>query len=175
MLNTRLLLSVFALASLIIAGCAATPTVQQVRPIDADLSRYTSLQIVVDAPEHVRSKPGYDITSADLQKEFMANVAASGKFATVGTEAQSGKSLEARLTITDLNYVSGASRGAVGILAGRAVLNVTMTLKDNETAAVIGSIAAAHASSHGQGVFSPVTSTQITAIAKDFASRLMSK
>jgi len=175
MQNARLLSSVFALASLIIAGCAATPTVQQVRPIDADLSRYTSLQIVVDAPEHVRSKTGYDITSAELQREFMANVAASGKFATVGTNAQPGKNLEARLTITDLNYVSGASRGGFGILAGRAVLNVTMTLKDMETAAVIGSVAAAHASSHAQGVFSPVTSTQITAIAKEFSSRLMSR
>jgi hypothetical protein len=175
MLMDHLRLPVFALASLVLAGCAATPTVQQVRPIEADLSRFTSLQVTVDAAEHIRGKPGYDITSAELQREFMANVAATGKFATVGTEKQPGRSLEARLMITDLNYVSGAARGGIGILAGRAVLNVTMTLKDIDTAQDIGAITAAHASSHGQGVFSPVTSTQITAIAKEFSLRLTGK
>ena len=168
----RLLSSVVALASFVIAGCAATPTVQRVQSIDTDLSQYTAVQLVVDAPEHVRGKTGYDITSAELRREFMSNLAASGRFATVGTDAQPGKSLEARLTITDLNYVSGASRGGFGILAGRAVLDVTMTLTDVETTKVIGSYSAAHASSHAQGVFSPVTSTQITAIAKELSVRL---
>ena len=70
MRNDRLLSSVVALASLVIAGCAATPTVQSVRSIDADLSRYTAVQVVVDAPEHVRGKTGYDITSAELRREF---------------------------------------------------------------------------------------------------------
>lgn len=167
--------SIFALASFVIAGCAATPAVQQVRPIEADLSRYAALHIVVDAPEHVRSKTGFDITSAELRREFMANVVASGKFAFVGTEKQPGRNLEARLTITDLNYVSGASRGGIGILAGRAVLNVTLTLKDMETSEDIGAITAAHASSHAQGVFSPVTSTQITAIAKEFSLKLTAR
>jgi hypothetical protein len=158
-----------------IAGCAATPTVQQVRPIEADLSQFTSLQVVMDAAQHVRSKPGYDITSAELQREFIANMAASGRYAYVGPDKQPGKCLEARLTITDLNYVSGAARGGAGILAGRAILYVTMTLKDIEAGQGVGAITASHTSSHGQGVFSPVTSTQITAIAKEFSSRLAAR
>jgi len=175
MRNNPLVLCVHAAASLLIAGCAATPTIQQVRPIEADLSRYGALQVVVDAPEHIRKQTGYDITATELTREFIANVSASGKFATVGTEARTGKSLEARLTITDFNYVSGAARGMVGILGGRAILHVTMTVKDNETAAVVGMVTAGHTSSHAQGVFSPVTSGQITAIAKELSSRLSNR
>ena len=172
MQNNSLILSVLASASFLIAGCAATPIVHQGQPFEADLSRYSALQVVVDAPEHIRKQTGYDITASELQKEFIANVSASGKFATVGTEARTPKSLEARLTITQFNYVSGAARGTVGILGGRAILDVTMTLKDIETAAVVGTVTARHASSHAQGVFSPVTSVQITAIAKELSARL---
>ncbi len=169
----RPLLFVLALASFVISGCAVTPDIQQTRPIEADLSRYSALQTVVDAPEHIRKQAGYDITAAELAREFIANVSASKKFATVGTEARTGKSLEARLTITEFNYVSGAARGMLGILGGRAILQVTMSLKDNENAMVIGTITAGHTSSHAQGVFSPVTSGQISAIAKELSSRLI--
>jgi hypothetical protein len=153
MQNNRLIRSVLAVASILIAGCAATPTIQQVRPIEADLSRYRAIQVVVDAPEPIRMQTGYDITAAELMKEFVANVSTSSKYATVDTEARTGKGLEARLTITEFNYVSGAARGMLGILGGRAILNVTMTLKDKETTAVVGTVSAGHSSSHIQGVF----------------------
>ena len=172
-MESKLLVCVLALASILIAGCAATPSVQQVRPVEADLSsRYRALQVVVDASEEIRKQNGYDVTAAELQQALITNVAAAAKFAAVGTGAGTGKGLEARLTINELNYVSGASRAAVGILAGRAVLHVTMTLKDTETGNVLGIVNAGHASSHGQGVFSPATGGQITAIAKEFSSRI---
>src|SRR5262245_6557571 len=166
----KIVCSVFCLASLL-AGCAATPNVRQVRPVEGDLSRYTGLQIVVDAGEIIRRKEGYDITAAELQREFMANVVASERYAdvSIGTPPP-GKSLEARLMIIDFNYVSGAARGTTGILAGRAVLHVTMTLKDNETGDIIGSAVASHQSSHGQGVFSPTTGRQITSIAQELSA-----
>jgi len=172
MRNNPLILSVAALASFLIAGCAVTPTIQQVRPIDTDLSQYSALQVVVDGPEPVRKQRGYDITATELLKEFIASVVASGKFATVGTEARTGKGLAARLTITEFNYVSGAGRGLFGVGGGQAILNVTMTLTDNETATVVGIVAAGHTASLGQGVASPVTSGQISAIAKELSSRL---
>jgi len=172
MRNNPLILSVPALASFLIAGCAVTPTIQQVRPIDTDLSQYSALQVVVDGPEPVRKQRGYEITATELLKEFIASVAASGKFSTVGTEARTGKGLEARLTITEFNYVSGAGRGLFGVGGGQAILNVTMTLKDNETATVVGIVAAGHTANLGQGVASPVTSGQISAIAKELSSRL---
>lgn len=172
MQNVHPTIAALVLTAFLFAGCAATPSVQQVRPIDADLSRYTALQVVVDAPDHIRKQSGYEITVAELQREFIAIVSATGKFATLGMEARAGKRLEARLTITELNYVSGASRGMVGILAGRAILHVTMTLKDMDTAAMLGTVTAGHTSSLGQGVFSPVTSAQITAIAKEFSIRI---
>ena len=126
----------------------------------------------MDAPQHVRSKHGYDITADELARQFIANVAASGKFSAVGREPATGKGIVARLMITDFNYVSGAARGAGGIIAGRAVLRVSMVLTDSENGSALGSLSAGHASSHGQGVFSPVTSGQITAIAKELSSRL---
>ena len=161
-----------ALVAGLISGCAVTPAVQQERAVEVDPSRYRTVQVVIDAPEHIRRKNGYDITADELTKQFMANVAASGKFAAVGREPATGKGLVARLTITDFNYVSGAARGTGGILAGRAVLRVNMVLTDSENGAALGSVSAGHASSHGQGVFSPVTSGQITAIAKELSSRL---
>jgi hypothetical protein len=82
------------------------------------------------------------------------------------------RTLEARLTITDLNYVSGAARAATGIFAGRATLAVTMTVRDPANGAVLGVVSASDASSHMQGVFSPTTGRQIDAIAKELASKL---
>ena len=162
----------FALAAGLISGCAVTPAVHQERPITADPSRYRTVQVVIDAPEHIRRKNGYDITADELARQFIANVAASGKFAAVGREPATGKGIEARLTITDFNYVSGAARGTTGILAGRAVLRVMMVLTDSENGAALGSLFVGHESNQGQGVFSPVTSGQITAIAKELSSRL---
>ena len=166
------ILPVLSLGLTLVAGCAVTPTVQEVLPIEEDLSRYSALEVVVDAPEHIRKEHGYAVTAAELQKEFIANVVASGKFATVGIISQSPKSLEARLAIKDFNYVSGASRGLVGVFGGRAVLNVTMTLKDREKEMVVGTFVAGDSSSYGQGVFGAVTSTQISAIAKELSSKL---
>jgi len=173
--NNRLIPSALALAFLI-AGCAATPTIQQVRPIEGDLSRYGALQVIVDAqPESIRKQNGYINTSADLQNEFIASVSASGKFATVGAEAPAGKGLEARLTITEFSYVSGAARGVVGIGGGQAILSVTLTLKDRETGTVVGILTARHASNNMEGVFSAVTSRQLSAIALELASRVSSR
>jgi hypothetical protein len=174
MRNNPLILSVLAGASFLIAGCAVTPTIRQVHPIEADLSRYSAIQVIVDAPENVRKQRGYANTAADLLKEFIAGVVASGKYATVGTEAPTGKGLEARLTITELNYVSGASRGLIGAVGGEAILNVTMTLKDNETATVVGIVTARHTSGDDAlpGVGSAVTSRQISAFATELSSRL---
>jgi hypothetical protein len=174
MKNSPLFLSILASASILITGCAATPSVQR-GAIQGDLSQYRSVRVIVAAPEPIRAQTGYDVASAELSREFLVNVLATGRHATTGSEPLTGKSLEALLTITGFNYVSGAARGQVGILAGRAVLNVTMTIKDIETGATVGTVSAAHASSHAQGVFSPVTSTQITAIAKELSAVLDGK
>lgn len=80
-----------------------------------------------------------------------------------------------RLTIVDLNYVHGAARGFVGILAGKAVLDVIMTLKDKEGGAVVGTVTEGHKSHHGQGVFSPTTGRQVTAISKELATRVTAR
>jgi hypothetical protein len=158
--------------TILLSACAATPTVHEDKPRTADLSRYATLQVVVDAPDAIVKQTGYDLTSAALLKEFIEDARALGKYSAVGTEAAGSKVLEAKLTITELNYVHGAARGSVGILAGRAVLNVTMTLRDKGTGAVLGVVNAAHSSSHLQGVFSPTTSRQVTAIAKELSSKL---
>lgn len=154
------------------AGCAATPKVADQQPLSADLSQYGAVQVSVDAPPQVRQKDGYDLTANELRQQFIANVQALGKYASVGTDARAPKALETQLTITDLNYVSGASRAATGIFAGRATLDVTMTVKDKQSGAVVGVVSASHASSHLQGVFSPTTGRQIEAIAKELASKL---
>jgi hypothetical protein len=177
MQNNPLILSALAGVSFLIAGCAVAPTIQQVHPIKADLSRYSAIQVIVDASEDIRKQRGYANTAADLLKEFIADVAASGKYATVGTEAPTGKGLEVRLTITELSYVSGAARGTLGATAGEALLNITMTLKDTETATVVGIVTARHTSGDDvlPGVGSAVTSRQISAFSKELSSRLSAR
>jgi hypothetical protein len=162
-----------ALAALAIAGCAATPSVTEER-INVDVSRYTEVQARVDSDAGVRQQPGYDVTATDLLRWFVDSLRATGKFAVVGTEgaAPGARGLDVRLRITGFNYVSGASRGMVGIAAGRAVLNVTMELTDMETKQAVGVLSASHASHHGQGVFSPTSGRQAEAIGKELASRL---
>src|SRR5688500_10635772 len=105
MQKNRLLPSVLVLISLLIAGCAATPTVHEARPMQGDMARYSAVEVVVDAPEHMRKQTGYDITAAELLKEFIAHVSPSGRHASAATGAPGAKGLEARLTITEFNYV----------------------------------------------------------------------
>jgi hypothetical protein len=169
------ILAILAVALLLLVGCAATPKVEGQRGITTELAQYSAVHVIVEAPEQIRQKSGYDATSAVLLQEFIANVKLLGKYATVGTESAKGKVLEARLTITDFNYVHGASRGLIGILGGRAILNITMTLKDKASNSVVGIVTVSDSSSHSQGVFSPTTGRQISAVAKELASKLLDK
>jgi hypothetical protein len=172
LISNVLAMPLLVLALLLSAACAATPRIRQERPIGTDLSLYNTVQVIVDATERIRKQSGYDPTAAALMKEFAANIKASGKYSIVNAEPATGKVLEVYLDITELNYVHGAARSLVGILAGRAILNVTMTLKDRETGDVFGVVSAGHSSSHTQGGFSPMTSRQVSAIAKELSSRL---
>ncbi len=161
------------ITAVLLIGCAATPTIKTSDPITSGLaSQYKTVHVIVDAPKNIRETAGFEVTSSTLLKEFTDNLKATGKYSIVGPEVKTGRVLVTQLTITDLNYVHGATRGTVGIFGGRAVLNVTMTLKDRESNAPLGEITAGHSSHMGQGVFSPVTSTQITAIAKELSAKL---
>jgi hypothetical protein len=162
--------AVLGVLILLAAGCAATPMVDG--RIAADLAPYTMVQVLVEPDPAVRGAHGYDVTAAELAQQFIDNVRAGGKAAVPGPGFAEGRVLEAKLTIRSLSYVSGAGRGMGGIMAGRAVLAVTMTLTDKQTGAVLGAANAQHSSSHGQGVFSPTTARQVTAIAKELASRV---
>ena len=166
------ILAFLLLVAAVLGGCAATPTVREEGRSTADLSQYSSVQVIVDAPESVRGKEGYAETSAALLKEFADAVRATGKFSAVGPQAAGTRVLEAHLAINELNYVHGGGRAVGGILAGRAVLKVTLTLRDKTKGAVLATVSADHSSSHLQGVFSPTTGRQITAISKELASKL---
>ena len=172
MTENRSFLTLHFVMCAFLSACAATPRVLEQGPPDTDLSRYKAVVVTVEASDAVRKGEGYDATSAELLNEFVSNLKASGKYAVVSAEAGNAGSLDVRLTITRLNYVHGAARGFFGIVAGRAVLEVTMTVKDKDSGAILRAITADHASHHGQGVFSPTTSRQVAAIAKDLAGRL---
>jgi len=158
--------------AIFLAGCAAAPTVTEQQRIGANLAEYQTVLVSVEAADEIRQRNGYDVTAKELVQQFMDNLAARGKSATTGAPSGGAKALEARLTITDLNYVSGAARAATGIFAGRAKLGVTLTVKDHASGTVLGVVSASDASSHAQGVFSPSTGRQIDAIAKELASKL---
>jgi Domain of unknown function (DUF4410) len=158
-----------------VGGCAAVPAVEQTRPINGDLARYDAVQVAVDGSDQIRQTSGFEPTRDALLEEFVADVKASRKYSAVGTEVPGGSVLMVNLTITDLNYVHGATRGLTGIMAGRAVLSVTMSLRDKQTGSMLGEIRAGHSSSHAQGVFSPVTSRQVTAIAKELSAKIIEK
>jgi Domain of unknown function (DUF4410) len=164
-----------ALATCVIMGCAAVPTMEDSKPIAVELARYKSAQVTVDGTEQIRNAAGFEATSTALRDEFVANLRTSGRFSNVAANVADKDALLVLLRITDLNYVHGATRGAVGIFAGRAVLGVTMMLSDKSSGAMLGALRASHSSSHAQGVFSPVTSTQVTAIAKEFSAKLTGK
>jgi hypothetical protein len=165
-------LAVSLLAIFFLAACAATPMVQEQRTANANASGYGDVRVVVDAPDDIRQMTGYAETAAELLEAFIANVKASGKYATVGPNIGTGKTLETRLTIKQFSYVHGAGRIMGGILAGRAVLQVDMTVKDPQTDTVLALVTANHASHLGQGVFSPTTSRQVSAIAKELSAKL---
>jgi hypothetical protein len=146
--------------------------VEDVDPVSHSLPAVSTVEVTVDAPAPIRQLEGYAETSAALLQEFIANVKAVNKYATVGAGNIDADALKAHLTITALNYVSGASRALTGVLGGRAVLSVTMTVKDKASSSILGVVSAEHESSHAQGAFSPPTSRQVTAIAKVLAEKL---
>lgn len=150
----------------------ASPSVTQAQAA-SDLSRYDSLQVIFEPFQGGETPDGFEVTSRTLQAEFTDNVRASGKFAVVETAAAGGKVLEARLRIDALSYVHGAARGMLGLMAGRAVLGATLTLRDAQTGAVIDSFRGSDASNHRHGAFGATTGRQITAMAKVFSSRLV--
>lgn len=164
-----------ALATALFVGCAAVPTVDSTKPMTVNVAQYKSVQVIVDGTDQMRQTAGFEATSTALRDEFTANLRATGSFTTVGPDVPLKGGLVARLVITELNFVHGATRGTVGIFAGRAILQVVMTVTDKDTNAVLGEYRASHSSSHAQGVFSPVTSTQVTAIAKEFSQKLSGK
>ncbi|HEX6529304.1 MAG TPA: DUF4410 domain-containing protein [Burkholderiales bacterium] len=162
-----------ALITVTMAGCAATPTISEQSQVEA--SQHPEVRVRVESDPAMRKVEGYEETAAELLQYFTDNLRASGKFARVTTDAPAPgtKVYEVRLAITSLNYVHGAGRAMVGILAGRAVLGVEMAVTDLETGKELGRMSASHASHHGQGVFSPTTSRQAEAIAKQLSERLV--
>jgi hypothetical protein len=141
----------------------------------SDLSRYDVLQVIVEPFQGGATPEGFEVTSRTLRDEFIDNVRASGKFAVVETPAAGGRVLEARLRIDALSYVHGAARGVLGLMAGRAVLGATLTLRDPETGAVVDTFRGSDASNHRHGAFGATTGRQITAMAKVFSSRLVER
>jgi len=164
-----------AFAAALLVGCAAVPTVDQSKPISANLAQYKSVQVIVDGTPGIRQTAGFENTSNALRDEFTANLRSSGRFSSVGPSAGDNDALQVQLLITELNYVHGGTRAAVGIFAGRAILAVVMSVTDKNSNTALGEMRATHSSSHAQGVFSPVTSTQVTAIAKEFADKLTAR
>ena len=152
----------------------ASPSVTQ-QQTASDLSRYDTLQVVVEPFPGGATPDGFEVTSQTLKAEFIDNVRASGKFAVVETPAASGKVLEARLRIDALNYVHGAARGVLGLMAGRAVLGATLTLRDPETGALVDTFRGSDASNHRHGAFGATTGRQITAMARVFSARLVER
>jgi hypothetical protein len=165
----RVLAAVFVA---VLGACAVTPEVSDQQPVNADLAQYAAVYASVDAPSEVRAKQEFGPTSDRLLSEFVQNVNLQGKAASVGPAPTGGKALEARLEITEFNYVDGAARVLVGILAGNAVLKVNMTLRDPASGKVVGEVAAGAASSAMQGIFAADTARQVEAIAKQLASKL---
>jgi hypothetical protein len=152
----------------------ASPSVTQQHSA-SDLSRYDSLQVIFEPFPGGETPDGFEVTARTLQAEFIDNVRASGKFSVVETPAAGGKVLEARLRIDALNYVHGAARGMLGLMAGRAVLGATLTLKDPQTGAVIDTFRGSDASNHRHGALGATTGRQITAMAKIFSARLVER
>ena len=166
---------VVTIQALFAMGCAATPWTEHLHPIETDFREFSAVQVRVDGSEGVRRQTGYESTAAALLEEMIENLQASNKFTTVGTSVQQGKVLLASLLITDLNYVHGAARGFVGIMGGRAVLTVVMIVKDQQSGRVLGGVKVGDQSSHAQGVFSPTTGRQVTAIAEELSQILSGK
>jgi hypothetical protein len=150
----------------------ASPSVTQ-QHTASDLSRYDALQVIFEPFQGGEPPEGFEVTSRTLQAEFVDNVRASGKFPVVEASAARGKVLEARLRIDALSYVHGAARGMLGLMAGRAVLGATLTLRDPESGAVIDTFRGTDASNHRHGAFGATTGRQITAMARAFSSRLV--
>ena len=171
-MNVHSLVGVVTLQTLFVIGCAANPWTEPLRPMDTDFREFTGVQVVVDGTEGVRRQTGYEPTVEELWEEMIENLHASKKFKDVGDIVQGSKVLQVTLLITELNYVHGATRGTVGIMGGRAVLTVVMTVTDRQTGRVLGQVRAGDRSSHAQGVFSPTTGRQVSAIAEEFSKIL---
>jgi hypothetical protein len=152
---------------------ALPPVNPMVQSYRADLSAYTAVQVIMESYAGAERPHGYELTADTLRRELIDNLMAAGKFTVVEKETPGGKTLEARVRIQELSYVSGAARGTTGILAGRAVLNATLELRDKDSGDIVDTIRASHASSHAHGVFGATSGRQITAVAKEFASRIV--
>jgi len=68
--------------AILLAGCAAAPTVTEQQRIGANLAEYQTVLVSVEAADEIRQRNGYDVTAKELVQQFMDNLAARGKSAT---------------------------------------------------------------------------------------------
>ncbi len=157
---------------ILVAGCAATPTTSRQQAENVNLASFNNAYIVINAKEDIKNKDGYAKTADLLRNALQTNLKKMNVFKGVMLEEIKDNSVEINVEISEFNYVSGASRGILGVVAGRAVLQVTMRVIDSKTRKTLITVNSGHRSHQGQGVFSPVTSAQIKSIASELANNI---
>jgi len=163
---------IVAIAVIIFTGCAAT------------VERDSEDQGIINIPKSASGKLVLNISCAketinadDWQgfkqewKEYFAEQAA---LANVAFEMQEGPSKPTgengvllSVFIKDYRFIRPGTRYAVGIMAGNAFIESTLTFSDLKTGESFGSRSANTSSSAAQGIFSPMTNKQVEAIAID--------
>jgi hypothetical protein len=171
MRQRRSWMSLAAVCAALLSACASNPTVRNTGTRSGSLADYQGLAVTVQAADSVRRQSGFESTSDTLLKNFVSS-AKERNLKVLTAKTSDPLVLDVTLTITSFNHVSGVKRGMIGMLGGRAALNVSMTVTDRDTGAVLRRVQANDTSKNMQGIFSATTGRQADAIADQLVAAL---
>jgi len=163
----------------LLTGCAANVTRGST---DAAMSRVpptAATRLVLNVTGSDASLKSSDW--ADFKREWTENFAEESTKAGIPLVVQDGPAKATgeagtllSVHVADYRFIRPGTRYAVGIMAGNAYIESTLTFRDLRTGEVFATQAANTTSSAWQGVFSPMTNKQVEAIAADVFRQIKS-
>jgi hypothetical protein len=173
----NLRLPVLAVSFALLSGCAAS------------VKRGSSDAPLLAMPPTASAKLVLNVTGSqastsagdwrDFKQEWSENFAEQAQAAGLPFEMQEGPAKATgqngtllTVDVKDYRFIRPGTRYAVGVMAGNAFIESTLTFSDLKTGAKFGTQTANTSSSAWEGIFSAMTNKQVEAIAKDAVAQV---
>ena len=173
----RVLAISLTLCVALFTGCAATVTKSSpdAQPLGVPAESAKHIVLNVTGSEVATESKYWDGFKSLWNEAMTREAAAAGRRLTIqegNTRPASEPGTLVVVYINDYRWVSACARIAVGIMTGNAFVDSKVSFVDLQSGKQIGERSYNTSSSAGQGIFSAMTDTQVTAICKEIVAEI---